>query len=624
MLPKVTALRPTALVTELPQAPAARTALLCAASILLALSLGACQHSSEPPEAPGEPPAPAAPRAIFADRAAAAGLDFVHFNGMSGKRYFPEIAGSGAALFDYDGDGDLDVYLVQGSMLGPGVAITGALFPPPEGEQPTDRLYRNDLTVEPAGSGTLRFTDVTAESGLTAAGYGMGVAAGDFDNDGRMDLYVTRWGSNQLLLNLGDGTFRDVTREAGADDPRWSVSAAVLDFDRDGWLDLYVANYVDFSYAIHKDCFGPTGALDYCGPLAYQPQSDRLLHNAALGAGVRFDDVSHPTGIAGETGAGLGVTVADFDLDGRLDLYVGNDGTANHLWMNQGTGASGRATFENRALLAGCAVNREGAPEASMGVDAGDLDGDGDPDLFMSHLSDETNTLYANDGQGFFADESAESGLGAPSWTQTGFGTALFDYDNDGRLDVFVANGAVKGIERLAAAGDPYPLDQPNQLFHNLGGDAGAVRFEDVSTVAGEVFALEEVSRGAAFGDVDNDGDADVLLVNNSGPARLLINQVGQDNPWLGLRLLDGTHPRDALGARVEVIREGKPSLWRRVRTDGSYASANDPRILVGLGDSPRVNRLRVHWLSGKVEEWREVEAGRYTTLREGTGTEVP
>ncbi len=552
----------------------------------------------------------AAGEAWFTDRAAAAGIDFVHFNGMSGEYYFNEVLGSGGALVDFDNDGDLDVYLLQGQMLGPGRTLDDALFPPSAGRPLTDRLYRNDLQVGASGPGMLRFTDVTAGSGLDVATYGMGVAAGDFDNDGWTDLYRTRQGPNQLFRNNGDGTFTDVGAASGTDDPLWGVAASFVDADHDGRLDLYVGNYVDYEPGDGDRCRTATDEPSYCAPQSYPYQPDRLYRNRGDGT---FDDVTAEAGIDRAFGPALGVVAADLNADGLVDIYVANDGEPNQLWMNEGGWR-----FRDDALLAGVAVNAVGAAEASMGVDLGDVDGDGDGDLFMTHVSAETNTFYVNDGSGFFADRSAEAGLGAPSLPYTGFGAAWFDADNDTWLDALVVNGAVRTIEALARVDDPFPLHEPNHLFRNLGGG----RFEDISGRAGEVFTLSEVSRGAAFGDVDNDGDVDVLVTNNNGPARLLINEVGQRRHWLGLRLVGGPEaPRDMLGARVAVFPAGGgPPLWRRARADGSYASANDPRVLVGLGEAAVVERVRVIWPSGRTEEWTGVEVDGWTTLAEGTG----
>ncbi|HUO87448.1 MAG TPA: VCBS repeat-containing protein, partial [Thermoanaerobaculia bacterium] len=398
------------------------------------------------------------------------GLDFVHVNGRHGELYFVENVGAGAALFDYDGDGDLDLYLVQGEALGPEAQRQGV----------GDRLFRNDLTRDADGRPVLRFTDVTAEAGLAEGEYGMGVAAGDFDGDGHVDLYVTNWGPNRLWRNRGDGTFEDVTAASGTGEPRWSVSATFVDYDRDGDLDLFVGNYVAFSYAVHKVCRSESGLRDYCTPLAFAAESDRLFENRGDGT---FADATRAAGLDRVEPAGaLGVVAADLDGDGWVDLYVANDLAPNHLWINRGDG-----TFREEALLAGCAVDGQGRAQASMGVDAADFDGDGDEDLFLTHLTGEANTLYVNDGSGMFRDGSIAAGLAAPSLPFTGFGTAFLDYDGDGRLDLLAANGAVRQIEALARAGDPYPLHQTNQLFRNLGAGAdGRVRFADVSAAAGE------------------------------------------------------------------------------------------------------------------------------------------
>ena len=346
----------------------------------------------------------------------------------------------------------------------------------------------------------------------------------------------------------------------------------------------------------------------YCGPLGFVPVPDRLLRN--LGDGT-FEDATAISQIGREYGPALGVVTADFDGDGWIDIYVANDLAENRSWMNQGDG-----TFVNTAQFNGSALNEAGDPEAGMGVDAGDFDGDGDEDLIVSHLVTQTNTLYVNDGAGLFEDRSVRSGLGPPSLAFTGFGMAWFDYDSDGRLDLLVANGAVDLIPALVQAQDPYPLHQRNQLFRNLG-DA---RFEDVSERSGLEFERSEVSRGAAFGDIDNDGDVDVLLTNNNGPARLLLNGVDNGHHWIGLRMVGDTENRDMLGTRVAIVRDDGSTLWRRVRSDGSYASANDPRVLVGLGPTARVTAVQAVWPDARVEAWTDVSVDEWTTLREGTG----
>lgn len=526
---------------------------------------------------------------------------------MTGKLFLPEVMGAGAALFDFDGDGDLDVYLVQGSVLEAGDQPARTLFPWREEGAPRGRLFRNDLIIGKDGSRTLKFTDVTERSGIRANGYGMGAISGDVNNDGWPDLYLCNLGRNYLYLNNGNGTFTDVTERTSADDPRWSTSAAFVDYDRDGWLDLMVVNYADFSPQNSPTCYAETTARDYCGPRSFRAVGNRLFHNKGDGT---FEDVTIAAGVSREFGHALGIVTADFDSDGWMDIYVANDGDPNQLWLNQKNG-----TFKNEALLAGVAVNRDGQAEAGMGVDAGDVNGDGTEDIFVTHLMEETNTLYVNLGGATFEDRTRESGLGLPGSRLTGFGTLFFDYDNDGWQDLLVVNGAVRHLQDLALKGEAFPLGQPNQLFHN----DGAGKFREVSEQAGTLFRLPEVSRGAAFGDVDNDGDTDVLITNNNGAARLFLNRIGNRNHWLGLRLPGKKTNRDMLGARVEVIITPQQILRRRARTDGSYCSSQDPRVLVGLGNAVRVESVRVRWPDGGVEEWKNPPINRYLTLKEGT-----
>jgi hypothetical protein len=434
------------------------------------------------------------------------------------------------------------------------------------------------------------------------------VAVGDINNDGLPDLYVTNLGSNQMYLNKGNGKFVDVTKESGTDDSRWSTSASFFDYDRDGWLDLMIVNYADFSVTNSPNCFAATTARDYCTPRVFRAPGNRLFHNKGNGS---FEDVTAAAGVDKEFGHGLGIVTADFNDDGWMDIYVANDGDPNQLWINQKNG-----TFSNEALLAGAAINRNGQAEAGMGVDAGDFDGNGTDDIFVTHLMDETNTLYTNMRQGLFEDRTREAGLGMPGRRFTGFGTLFFDYDNDGWLDLFIANGAVQLLPDLVRKKDPFPLGQPNQLFHNTGKGS----FVEITDQAGPELQLIEVSRGAAFGDLDNDGDTDVLVTNNNGPTRLYLNQVGNQNHWLGLKVT-GKSGRDMLGARIEVIVSEKNVLRRRARTDGSYLSANDPRVLVGLGNATRVETVRVRWPDGSGEEWKDLKADQYVSLKQGSGS---
>ncbi len=544
----------------------------------------------------------------FVERAAASGLAFTHVNGMSGALYDAEIFAPGVALFDYDNDGDLDVYLVQGQMLGKNTRTDPAAEA--ASRQPLmDRLFRNDLTVAADGTRTLRFTDVTSASGINVVSYGMGAAAGDIDNDGWTDLYLTRLGRNVLLHNNGDGTFTDVSRHSGTDDPAWSVSAAFVDVDRDGWLDLYVGNYLEYSTESDQACSTITGQPDYCPPAAYRPAADHLYRNRGDGT---FEDITARAGLSGEARPALGVSTADFDGDGWIDIYVANDGMENALWLNRRNG-----TFEDVALLAGVALDADGDAESSMGVDAGDFDNDGDEDLFIANITSEGHTLYGNDGSARFEDWGSRSGIRPASLAFTGFGAAWVDADNDGWLDVLTVTGAVRIIEALARQKDPFPLHQRPQLFHNTGNG----RFEDVSGRAGAVFEQSTVGRGAAFGDVDNDGDTDVVVGNNHGAVQLLVNQIGQRNHWIGVRAVGTTGSRDMLGARVGVVTPDQRTYWRRARSDGSYASANDPRVLVGLGVAGSVSKVRVVWPDGIGEEFAATRADAWLTLRQGTGT---
>lgn len=527
---------------------------------------------------------------------------------MAGDLYFVEPVGAGGGLADLDDDGDLDLILIQGAPLHAEGSMPKPLFDPPA--QPGTRVYRNDLQTDADGRAYPRFVDVTDASGLRALGYGMGLATGDYDNDGRIDLYLTAFGNNQLWRNVshaGAIAFEDVTAAAGVDDPRWSTSASFVDLDGDGWLDLYVANYVDFSIASHRPCRSGSGRPDYCGPNAYDGAADRLFRNRGDG---RFEDISRASGIAAAQSSGLGVVTADLDRDGRIDIYVANDLRRNLLWRNLAS-PNGQLSFEDTALLSGSAVSMDGRAQASMGIVAGDVDGDGDDDLFMTHLSGDHNTLYRNDGRGAFIDASMNTGMAAPSMPHTGFGTVLIDVDNDGALDVVVANGEVRVIETQVLAGDPLPLKQTNQLLIN----DGAGRFEDVSTQAGIEFSRLEVSRAFALGDVDNDGRSDLLLTNNSGPARLLLNRSTSGHHWLGLRVLTA-EGRDALGLRIGVRHPDGTWVWRRVATDGSYLAANDPRVLVGLGSSDAPVEVHAIMPGGSRWVWPELAIDRYHTLR--------
>ncbi len=537
--------------------------------------------------------------AEFVDRAKQQGLDFVHFNGMTGQTLFPEMMGAGAAMLDIDRDGDLDLYLVQGELLGEGVSMDQAVFKPAKGAPLTDRLFRNDLN-----NGVSQFVDVSEQSGLKAApGYGMGLTVIDANGDGWPDLYRSGFGGNQLLINDRKGGFKDETSSWGADDDRWSITAVPIDYDHDGWMDLYIVNYVNFSFQTQKTCRSNYDAPDYCSPQSYKAVGDRMLRNVD---GKRFENVTNLVGIGNVDAPGLGGVAGDFNGDGLTDLYIANDGASNFLWLNQG-----KKTFIDEALLAGVAVNMTGTPEASMGVDAADFDADGDLDLFMTHLNRQTNTLYVNDGQGWFMDTTGRSVLGASSFAYTGFGTRWFDYDNDGWLDLFSANGAVVKIESQDREGDRFPLKQYNQLWRNV----GAGEYEDVSDQYAESLQRLRVSRGAAFGDVDNDGDTDIVVTNNAGPVELLINDHEAGHHWLGLDLrLQGGQL--ALGAEVSIA-VGDRILRRRSRTDGSYLCAHDPRILTGLGSYSDPVDIEIRWPDGSAQSLKGLSTNRYHTLEQ-------
>ena len=538
--------------------------------------------------------------ARFREAARETGLRFQHFTGATGQYYLPEIMGSGVALFDYDGDGDLDVFLVQGTILEPGKTATDARFPLPAGSRPGNRLFRNMLKE----TGKLQFEDVTEQAGLSHVGYGMGVAVGDYNNDGYPDLYVTNFGGNLLYRNNGNGTFTDVTQEAGVEAGGWSASAAFVDYDKDGRLDLYVTRYLDFTVQGNKQCFTAAGDRDYCAPTAYKPVLHRLFRN--LGNG-KFQDMTQSAGITAAGGPGLGVVCADFNGDGWPDIYVANDGAPNLLWLNNGNG-----TFRESALLSGAAYSADGVARAGMGVTAGDFDGSGNESLLVTNLSREGATLYRNNGRGEFTDSSMELRLYQPTYPHTGFGVQWFDYDNDGRLDLFIANGAVTMMELLR--GTPYPFNQRNLLLHNEG--AG---FRDASSAAGPAFQLSEVGRGAAFGDLDNDGGIDIVVSNNNGPARLLLNQTAPRGHWLEVLLQGVKCNRDGIGARVAVLIKGQKPVWRRTHTDGSYLSASDVRVHFGLGQNTQAQVL-IDWPDDTKETWSSIHADSVVTLREGTG----
>lgn len=550
--------------------------------------------------------------ALFVDAGVELGR---HTNGRAGQFHFAEMMGAGVALLDVEGDGDLDLLILDGTPL-PG-------SPTPQPPSHGARLYRNDGAPTPGGPP--KWVDVTAQAGLAAANlYGFGIATGDADNDGDVDFFLANLGADQYWRNRGDGSFEEKSREVGVGDPAWGSAATFFDFDRDGHLDLFLANYVIAPLEAPRPCFARSSRRDYCGPQVFRPEPNRLWRNRGDGT---FTDVTQTAGLGLPSGQNqhalpsLGAAAFDADRDGWLDLYVANDGTANELWRNRRDG-----TFEEIAMVAGVAVNADGQPEASMGVAVGDVDEDGDEDLFLTHLSGEKNTLYLNLGGFNFEDRSARFGLAAPSLPFTSFGTAWLDLDHDGWRDLVTVSGAVRLLDDRLALGDNIALGQKKQLFHNLRGQ----KFEDWSERGGPSFNRLEVSRGLAVGDVDNDGDLDLLVGNNGEAPRLLLRS-GAPAQWFGLRLVTGR--RDALGAWVEVLRtdnpgappSGAPSVapatWhRRVATDGSYGAASDPRLVFAWSDGAAPRQVRVIWPDQTRELFPVPPLGRYSTLVQGQG----
>ncbi len=544
------------------------------------------------------PPAAEGPSAPpwFRDVTEECGLRFVHDAGPTGAYFMPQIMGSGAALLDFDNDGQLDVYLIQNA--GPR-------------SRSTNRLFRN------RGGG--RFEDVSAGSGLDVAGHGMGAAVGDVNNDGWPDLLVTEYGRLRLFLNNGDGTFRDVTKQAGLESVHWGTSACFFDYDRDGWLDLVVVNYLDYSPS--RPC-GDARKPDYCHPNAFPGTVTRLYHNLGPAGQVRFEDVTLKSGLGRKPGPGLGVVCADFDGDGWPDVFVANDSKPNHLWVNQRDG-----TFQEEAVVRGLAYNALGRAQANMGVALGDVSGGLLFDLFVTHLTEETNTLWRQGPRGLFRDETAAAGLAGSRWRGTGFGTALGDFDHDGALDLAVVNGRVARSTGPPRPADEFPPDLPpfwrdyaerNQLVANGGGG----KFRDVSPENKPFCGTAAVARGLACGDLDGDGALDLLVTTAAGPARLYRNVAPNRGHWLMVRALDPALQRDAYGAEVTVRAGGR--RWRRWLNPGSsYLCSNDPRAHFGLGTAERVDAVEVLWPDGAAEVFPGGAADRVVVLRKGEGKPI-
>ena len=558
-------------------------AVLAAAGVCLARS-----------PAPGAATAPgAAPSPRFVNAAAQAGLTLVNVSGEIQKTTINETVGNGVCLDDVDGDGRIDVFLPNGSRARP--------FPP--GAEPRSALYRN------RGDGT--FEDVTEKAGVASRGYwAQGCVFADYDDDGRVDLFLTGFGRYILYRNLGDGKFRDVTAAAGLKGRGWSTGAAFGDYDGDGRIDLYVSHYIDYDSASPplpppgslKNCFYK-GTPVICGPGGLKPAAGRLFHNEGNGA---FRDVTRSAGLVTEpTGYGLGAVWSDLDQDGDLDLYVANDTTPNWLYRNDGHGR-----FTEIGAISGAAFNEEGRAQSGMGVDAGDYDNDGLPDLIVTNFSHDYSTLRHNDGGLMFTDVSMVSGIGLATLPTLGWGVGFIDYDNDGRQDIFIANGHV--FPDIDAKNLGTTWKQRNQLFHN----DGEGRFHEVKSEGGPALQELHSARGAAFGDLDDDGDLDIVVNNIDEPPSLLRNDGGNALHWIGFRLIGARRNRGAIGARI-TLAAGSLRQTKEIHTGSSHNSSSDPRLLFGLGDATAVDRIDIRWPSGRVQTLAPPPVDRYHTIRE-------
>ncbi len=519
-------------------------------------------------------------RIQFTEISAKSGVDFIHYSGMTPEYHFPSIMGSGAAIFDHDGDGRMDLYFATATTL----PVNSARATP-------NRLYK--------GIGNNRFVDVTESSGLGFAGFCHGIAIGDVDNDGDPDVFLAGFRQRKFYRNNGQGRFVDVTSTAGVESSAWSTCGAFLDYDNDGDLDLYVANYGDWVWPRDNIYCGnhDINARKYCSPQSVRPAKHSLLRN---NGDFTFSDVTDAAGLCRAEGRGLGVVTVDANEDGKIDIYVANDMGPNLLFLNRGDG-----TFENATETAGAAYSASGQAYAGMGVDAEDVDGDGRPELFVTNYINEYNTLYHNLGNSNFHDETVAFGLGADTTAWVGWGCALADFDNDGWPDSFAANGAVDHYD-----GGRYghrTLAEPPMLHRNIEGK----HFKRATEGAGTYFSREHVGRGATFGDIDDDGDIDIVINHKGGPPALLRNDTQAGNHWIRLRLVGTKSNRDAVGARVEIEAGGR-TIVRQRKGGASYASAHDPRLLVGLGTADVVSRLTVRWPSGLISR-REALATNQT-----------
>ena len=521
----------------------------------------------------------------FVDVTQEAGIHWKHVDGRSGQKYFMETLGSGAAFFDYDADGDSDLYFVNGAPL-PGYITE---------ETPTNCFYQNN------GDGT--FTDITQKAQVGDTGYGHGCAVGDYNNDGRLDLYVTNYGTNRLYHNNGDGTFTDVAEAAGVTEPRWSTSCAFADYDSDGNLDLYVVNYIVFDITENPWCgLKEKGIRAYCEPDNFPAQSDTLYRNNGDGT---FTDVTKSAGIYNTTGKGLGVVWGDYNNDGAPDIYIANDSTENLFYRNNGDG-----TFEEIGFMVGVALSEDGAAENGMGTTFGDWNNDGWFDLTVTNYAQQTNTLYHNDADGFFTDTTATTKTAQITYPYLGWATAFIDYNNDGYQDLFVANGHLH--ENLAELGQEGTYGQRNLLFRN-NRDA---TFTECSETLGAGMQLKDVSRGATFADYDLDGDIDIVVTNSNATPRLLRNDGGNRKNWLQIQLIATNSSTDAIGTRIEVT-TGELTQTREVRSGDGYLSQRDLTLHFGIGDYELVDSIAVRWQNGVRQTIEGVAANQVLSIEE-------
>jgi enediyne biosynthesis protein E4 len=530
--------------------------------------------------------APRAAGPTFTDVTSQSGIRFTHVNGAFGRKYLPETLGSGVVVFDANGDGRQDVFLIN-SKRWPGQS-SGASLP---------ALYRND------GGG--RFTDVTRGSGLDVELYGMGGAAADFDNDGQSDLYVTALGGNRLFKGLGGGKFADITAKAGVGDSGFSTSALWFDYDKDGRLDLFVAHYVEWTEKTDLHCTLDGKTKSYCTPESYKGQSGTLFKNRGDGT---FENATKRAGLFDPAAKGLGVAMVDYDGDGWMDLFVSNDTQPNRLYRNRRDG-----TFSDVAVAAGVAFSEAGVARAGMGVDAADYDGSGRPSFIIGNFSNEMMALYHNEGKGLFIDDAPRSAIGRATLLTLTFGCFFFDYDLDGRPDIFGVNGHVADdIEKVQSR---VTYRQRSHLFHNL----GQGRFEPVTGATEAALSAAVVGRGAAYGDFDNDGDLDVVVTANNGPARLLRNDASPSGNALRIRAIGAASNRDGIGAHVQLSLGGQ-KLWQIVKTGSSYLSQSELPVTFGLGNATSVDEVRITWPSGRVDVTGRQNANQAITVREGGG----